>query len=84
MRFLNRKWSIIGTSIALQNMVITAWVMGVGSCWIGSFNEDKVKRLLNISDNWRVVALVYFGYPSEKHHQKRRKPLEKITSFNKL
>ncbi len=81
---LDRRWSTIGTSIALQNMVIAAWAMGVGSCWIGGFKENEVKKLLGISDKWKVVALVSFGYPSEKPHAKRRKPIEKIVGYNKF
>ena len=79
-----RKWSVIGTAIALQNMVIAAWAMGVGSCWIGDFSEDKIRQLLSIPDEWMVVALVSFGYPSEKPKPKRRKPIEEIVSFNKF
>jgi len=79
-----RKWSIIGTSIALQNMVIAAWALGVGSCWIGDFNEETVKQLLNIPDKWKIAALVSFGYPAEKPHAKRRKSIEKIVSYNKF
>jgi nitroreductase len=45
---LTGKWSIVDTTIALQNMVIAAWTIGVGSCWVGDFNEDKVKQLLNV------------------------------------
>ena len=82
--FIDRKWSTISTSIALQNMVIAAWAMGVGSCWIGDFKEDKVKQLLNIPDKWKVVALVSFGYPAEKPKPKRKKPIKKIVSFNKF
>ena len=81
---LDRRWSTIGTTIALQNMVIAAWAMGVGSCWIGGFKENEVKRLLSIPDKWKVVALVSFGYPSEKPHAKRRKPIEKIVGYNKF
>jgi nitroreductase len=65
-------------------MVIAAWAMGVGSCWIGDFKEDKVKQLLSIPDKWKVVALVSFGYPAEKPKAKRKKPLEKIVGFNKF
>ena len=79
-----KKWSIVGTSIALQNMVIAAWAMGIGSCWIGDFKEDYVKQLLDIPDKWKVVALISFGYPAEKPHPKRKKPFEKIVSFNKF
>ena len=78
-----RRWSIIDTTIALQNMVVAAWAMGVGSCWIGDFNEE-VKQLLSIPNNWNVVALVSFGYPAEKPKAKTRKPVEKIVSFNKF
>jgi len=81
---IDRKWSIVDTSIALQNMVIAAWAMGVGSCWIGDFKENKVKQLLNIPDKWKVVALVSFGYPTEKPHQRRKKSIEKIVSFNRF
>jgi nitroreductase len=81
---IDRKWSTVGTSIALQNMVIAAWAMGVGSCWIGDFKEEKVKQLLGIPDKWKVVALVSFGYPAEKPKPKRRKPIGKIVSFNKF
>jgi len=79
-----RKWSTVSTSIALQNMVIAAWAMGVGSCWIGDFREDKIKQLLNIPETWRVVALVSFGIPAEKPRAKSRKPIEKIVGFNKF
>jgi nitroreductase len=81
--FLDRKWSVIGTSIALQNMVIAAWALGIGSCWIGGFQEDKVKQLLEIPDKVKVVALVTFGYPAETPRAKRKKPLEKVVSSNK-
>jgi len=81
---IDRKFSVVNTSIALQNMVIAACSMGIGSCWIGGFKEEKVRQLLNIPDTWKVIALVSFGYPAEKPHAKRRKPIEKIVSYNKF
>lgn len=82
--FYTRKWSTVDTTIALQNMVIAAWVIGVGSCWIGDFRENEVKNLLDIPDNWKVVALVTFGYPAEKPEGEWKKPLEEIVSYNKF
>jgi len=81
---LTGKWSVIDATIALQNMVIAAWAMGVGSCWIGAFREKKVKRLLNIPQGWKVVALATFGYPAEQPKQKRKKPIEELVSFNEF
>ena len=78
------KWSSVSTTIALQNMVVAAWAMGVGSCWIGDFNEEKVKRLLSISESWKIVALISFGYPAEKPQPRKKKPFEEIVGFNKF
>jgi len=78
------RWSVVDTTIALQNMVIAAWAMGIGSCWIGDFREDKVKQLLHIPEGWSVVALVTFGYPAEQPGPKGKKPIEEIVSFNKF
>ena len=79
---LTGKWAIVDTSIALQNMVIAAWTLGVGSCWIGDFNEKKVKELLKISDKWKVVALVTLGYPAEQPKQRKKKSIEGMFSIN--
>jgi len=87
-------WTIIDTTIALQNMVIAAWAMGVGSCWLGAFKEEDVKELLNIPDNWKIVALITFGYPAEGENRfpgnfqdmrerlTAKKPIEEIVSNN--
>lgn len=80
----SRRWSTIDTTIALQNMVIVAWALGVGSCWIGDFKEEEVKKLLNIPGDWKVIALVSFGYPAEQPGSKWKKPLEEIVSHNKF
>ena len=81
---LTGKWAVVDTAIALQNMVIAAWAMGVGSCWIGDFNDEKVKHTLQIPDKWKVVALVSFGYPSEQPKPRKKKPIAKLVSFNKF
>ncbi len=78
------KWSIVSTTIALQNMVVAAWAMGIGSCWVGDFSEEEVKKLLNIPESWNIVALVSFGYPAEKPQPRKKKTIEKIVSFNKF
>ena len=62
---LTGKWAVIDTTIALENMVLAAWSLGVGSCWIGAFNEQKVKNALQIPEKWKVVALISLGYPAE-------------------
>jgi nitroreductase len=79
---LTGKWAVVDATIAMQNMVIAAWTLGVGSCWIGAFDEKRVKELLKIPEKWKVVALVTLGYPSEQPKPRKKKPFEELFSFN--
>ena len=76
------KWAVVDATIAMQNMVIAAWTLGVGSCWIGAFNEKKVKENLKIPEKWKVVALITLGYPAEQPKPRKKKSFEKMFSFD--
>lgn len=86
------KWYTVDVTIAMQTMVLVATDEGLGTCWVGSFNEDKVRELLNIPENFKVVALLAVGYPSEKpdllskalHLVRNRKTMKDIASFNEF
>ncbi|MBS7647879.1 MAG: nitroreductase family protein [Candidatus Bathyarchaeia archaeon] len=86
------KWFMVDVAIAMQNMVLTATSMGLGTCWVGSFDENYIREALKIPQNYRVVALLAIGYPRRKidftgatlHLIRRRKPLEKIVSFEEF
>ena len=78
------RFTTIDVTIALENMVIAAWALGVGSCWIGGFDEKIVKELLEIPDEIKVVALLSLGYPVGQPTPRRKKPLEEIIHYNKF
>lgn len=79
---LTGKWAVVDATIAMQNMVIAAWALGIGSCWIGACNEEKVKELLKIPDKWKVVALLTLGYPAEQPTIRKKKQLTELFNFN--
>ena len=81
---LTGKWATVDTTIALENMVLAAWSLGIGSCWIGNFNEEKTKELLKIPEDWKVVALVTFGYPAEQPKPRKKKPTNELFSLNQF
>jgi nitroreductase len=64
-------------------MIVEAHELGIGSCWLGAFYEDRVKDILKIPEKVRVVALIPFGYPAETTAAKPRKRLEEIVSYEK-
>ena len=77
------KLSLMDVTIALQNMVVAAWVQGVGSCWMGAFDEKKLKDTLNLPVDSRIVGAVAFGIPDENPSQPAKKPLNEIIHFDK-
>lgn len=73
----------IDTTIALQSLVLAATAEGLGTCWIGAFDEKKAKQVLGIPENVRVVAMVTLGYAGEQKEQvTERKPLQDIIRYN--
>ncbi|MFB0523850.1 MAG: nitroreductase family protein [Candidatus Bathyarchaeia archaeon] len=74
---------LIDLAIAIENMALTAWNLGIGSCWIGAYNEDEVKELLEVPENLRVVSLLTLGYPDQEPRGKYRKSLNEIVHFEK-
>jgi nitroreductase len=71
----------VDVSIACSFMILQAYELGLGTCWIGAFKEDEVKRILKIPEFFRVVALTPLGYPNHPPSQKSRKGFEQIVCF---
>lgn len=72
----------VDVAIALQDLILVATQLGLGTCWIANFNEEEVKRALAIPRDWRVVAMTPLGYPDEeKESVRNRKPMQDIIRF---
>jgi nitroreductase len=75
----------VDLAISIEHMALMATELGIGSCWIGAFYEDKVKELLDIPENIRVVGLLVLGYPKRPLSEisgPGRKKLEEIVSYD--
>ncbi len=66
------------TAAAIQNLMLAAVDMGLGTCWIGSFNEGDVAKIVGLSARVRPVALIPVGHPAEPQQKATRGPLEEI------
>ena len=71
----------IDVAIAIDHMTLQAVAEGLGTCWIGAFYEDPVKKTLNIPDEIRVVELLTVGYPAHQPSARSRLPLEEIVHW---
>ena len=63
----------IDVAIAVDHITLAAVDLGLGTCWIGAFNERKVKEILAIPRDIRVVALLPLGYPADSSVSKKRR-----------
>lgn len=79
----NAKLPEIDGARSVQNMVLAAWDLGIGSCWITNFYEDGVKDILGAPQRMKLVSVIPFGYPTEPktNRKKIRKPLEELVHY---
>lgn len=78
-----KSWSV-DVTIALDHLMLQAQEEGLGTCWIGSFEEEEVKAILNIPENVKVLALTPLGYPDEIPRFRGRKNLDEIISYERF
>ena len=68
----------VDCSIAADHIQLAACAEGLGTCWLGAFYQDKVKEVLDIPENIKVVAVLTIGYPAEEGRPKTRKEMGEI------
>ena len=76
------RYSLMDVTIALQSMVIAGWAQGVGSCWMGAFDENNLRKTLNLPADARIVGAIAFGMPAETPKQPPKKTLDEIVHFD--
>lgn len=77
-------YCIQDTAAAIQNILLAAWALGYGTCWVGAFDENKVKEILYIPENIRPVAIIPLGKPDESPISPSRRPLDQIVYLNEF
>jgi len=72
----------VNVAIAVDHMTLQATEEGLGTCWIGAFEQEEVKEILKIPRKYKVVVLLPLGYPKGEGKFKDRKELREIVSFD--
>ena len=78
-----RIYTIQGCAAAIQNMLLTAHSIGLGSCWVGAFDEEEVRRICNMPEHVNVQAVVTIGYSDEAPTPPPKYRIEHIMFFEK-
>ncbi|MFZ7132275.1 MAG: nitroreductase family protein [Eubacteriales bacterium] len=77
-------YSIQDSAAAIQNLLLSAWNLGLGTCWIGDFDENQLKELFHVPVGWNPVGIIAMGYPHPewKGHPTVRKGIDDILEFD--
>ena len=69
---------LVDLAIVIDHMTLAARAQGLGTCWIGSFDQDEAKKLLGVPDSAAVIELLPLGYPAAWPSPTSRKPLQDV------
>lgn len=65
-------------TIACAHAHLAAAALGLGSCWIGAFNDAVVHQVTGVPAEWRTMALLPIGYPADARPSRTRRPLTDV------
>jgi nitroreductase len=74
--------STVDLSIAMTHIILEAQELGLGTCWLGNFSEEKVRAILGIPANVSVVAVTPVGYPAETPGARPRKTPAEVFGYD--
>lgn len=68
----------LNAAIAIDHITLRAVDLGLGTCWVMMFDQEKIKQALQLEDRYHVVALLPVGYPDQAPAPRPRLPLEQL------
>lgn len=74
-------WATVDCAMAAQNLMLRAHEIGLGTCFIGAFDEPAVRKLLSVPDKLLIVGLITVGYPAALTKPTPRLDVTAISSF---
>ena len=75
-------WYMFDVALAMQNLTLAAYALGLGTVLVGFFDANKVAHLLNIPEEVAVVAMTPLGYPAGEAKPTPRKALDDFVSYD--
>jgi len=79
-----KEWPLIDIGIAAEHFCLQAAELGIGTCMIGWYDEDKIKKLIHIPADKSIGLVISAGYPADGYplRTKIRKPMDEILRYN--
>jgi nitroreductase len=68
----NTRWADVDCAQAVQNMAVAGWALGLGTCWVGNFDNAKLTEMLGAPAPWAIFTVLPFGYQDPKRPPEAR------------
>ncbi len=73
--------SSVDVAIAMEHVALQATELGLGTCWVGAFDQQKAKEALSLSSDEAIIALMPLGYPADKQGERVRKDIDELVEI---
>ena len=71
-------------AIVIDHMALAAVAEGLGTCWIGHFDQDQCRAILGVPETAKIVELLPMGYPDTSPSEKKRKSLDELVRYDRF
>jgi len=75
------RYDLLDAGIAGEHFVLQATELGLGTCWLGWFRKDRVRKILGIPGNWDIAAMITLGYADGEPGEMKRNSMEEIREY---
>jgi len=72
---VGKEYYLVDSAIAMEHLILAATNEGYGTCWIGAFDEDKIREIFSIPSDYRVVGMTPVGISNEETEQHHKKEI---------
>ena len=78
-----KNYNDVDVAIVMDHLILAATAEGLGTCWIGAFDQAAAKEVLGLPDGVEPIAFTPLGYAADRPPRKKRKPLSELVRYEK-
>jgi nitroreductase len=78
-----KNYNDVDVAIAMDHLILAAANLGLGTCWIGAFDPEATREVLDLPNGVVPIAFTPLGYPADEPGPKKRKSLSELVRYER-
>ncbi len=79
-----KNYADVDATIVMDHIILAATSLGLGTCWIGAFDVEAARKVLNLPEGVEPLVFTPLGYPADEIGTKSRKELSEIVKYERF